>query len=49
MSAEVQEDGGELFKEERRRLSVAIRDRQADAAKPDGVTAAKLEEVTYGG
>jgi type I restriction enzyme M protein len=49
VGAEAQEDDGEVFVEKMKRLTAALRDQQADAAKLDAAIAANLQELGYGG
>ena len=49
VGAEAQEDDGEPFEEKMRRLSVTLRQQQAEAAKLDAAIAANLKELGYGG
>src|SRR5215468_9192095 len=49
VGAEAQEDDGEPFEERMQRLTAALRQQQAEAAKLDVAIAANLEELGYGG
>ena len=49
MGAEEIKDDGELFEEKMKRLTVTLRQQQAEAAKLDDAIAASLEELGYGG
>ena len=47
--AEAQVDDGEPFDEKMKRLTAALREQQAEAAKLDVAIAANLKELGYGG
>jgi type I restriction enzyme M protein len=47
VGAEVQADDGELFEEKMRRLTVTLRQQQAEAAKLDATIAANLRELSF--
>jgi type I restriction enzyme M protein len=49
VGAEVQEDDGEPFEKKMKRLTVTLRDQQAEAAKLDAAITANLKELGYGG
>jgi len=49
VGAEAQEDDGEPFEEKMQRLTAALREQQAEAAKLDAAIAANLRELGYGG
>jgi len=49
VGAEAQEDDGEPFDEKMQRLTVKLREQQAEAAKLDAAIAASLKELGYGG
>ena len=49
VGAEAQEDDGEPFEEQMRRLTATPRQQQAEAAKLDAAIAANLKELGYGG
>ena len=46
---EERRDDGEPFKGKMKRLTTALREQQAEAAKLDAVIVANLEELGYGG
>jgi type I restriction enzyme M protein len=48
VGAEAQEDDGEPFEEEMRRLTATLREHHAQAAKLDAAIAASLKELGYG-
>ncbi|MBU2602504.1 MAG: type I restriction-modification system subunit M [Actinobacteria bacterium] len=48
VGAEAQEDDGEAFEEKMNRLTAALREQQAEAAKLDAIIAANLRELGYG-
>jgi type I restriction enzyme M protein len=45
----VQEEDGEAFEEKMKRLTAALREQHAEAAKLDAAIAANLKELGYGG
>jgi type I restriction enzyme M protein len=49
VGAEAQVDDGEPFEEKMQRLTAALREQQAEAAKLDAAIAANLRELGYGG
>jgi type I restriction enzyme M protein len=49
VGAEAAEDDGEPFEEKMKRLTVTLREQQAEAAKLDAAIAANLKELGYGG
>lgn len=49
VGAEAQQDDGEPFDEKMKRLTAALREQQAEAAKLDAAIAANLKELGYGG
>ncbi len=49
VGAEAAEDDGEPFEDKMRRLTVTLREQQAEAAKLDAAIAANLREVGYAG
>jgi type I restriction enzyme M protein len=49
VGAEAQGNDGEPFEEKMQRLTVTLREQQADAAKLDVAIAANLKELGYGG
>jgi type I restriction enzyme M protein len=49
VGAEAQEDDGEPFEEQMRRLTATLREQQDEAAKLDAAIAANLRELGYGG
>jgi type I restriction enzyme M protein len=49
VGAEAQEDDGEPFEEKMKRLTVTLREQQAEAAKLDAAIAANLKELGYAG
>ncbi|MBL8866262.1 MAG: N-6 DNA methylase, partial [Planctomycetia bacterium] len=49
VGAAAQEDDGEPFEEKMKRLTAAVREQQAEAAKLDAAIATNLKELGYGG
>src|SRR4030095_5489386 len=49
VGAEAQEDDGEPFEEKMQRLTMTLREQQAEAAKMEAAIAANLKELGYGG
>jgi len=49
VGAEAQEEDGEPFEEKMQRLTAALRQQQAEAAKLDAAIAANLKDLKYGG
>jgi type I restriction enzyme M protein len=49
VGAEAAEDDSEPFDEKMKRLTVTLREQQAEAAKLDAAIAANLKELGYGG
>jgi type I restriction enzyme M protein len=49
VGAEAQEDDGEPFEEKMQRLTVTLREQQAEGAELDAAIAANLKDLGYGG
>jgi type I restriction enzyme M protein len=49
VGSEAAEDDGEAFEDKMKRLTTALREQQAEAAKLDAAIAANLKELGYGG